>query len=154
ILFNTSDWQPPVLSTDNPRWRSIIDINSAYTYQATHRNVLDGYNGNPPMPVFRGETDYDPESLPVFGTAPRNLRAQEYWTLLSGATGQVYGHKFTWPFANGWQAQLNSPGAIQMAYLMALFSPRRWYDLVPDQTHTFATDAIGTYTTHASLTAA
>src|SRR4029453_14012552 len=124
------------------------------TYQATHRNVLDGYNVNPPRPVFIGETGYELESIPVFGTAPRNLRAQEYWTLLSGATGHVYGHKCPWGLFNGWQNHLDSPGAIQMAYLMALFSPRRWYDLVPDQFHTFVTEGIGTYETQDYVTAA
>ncbi len=99
------------------------------------------------MPVFMAETGYEFEDLAVFGTAPRNLRAQEYWTLLSGATGQVYGNHFTWPFLDGWQAQLNSPGAVQMAHLMALFSPRRWYDLVPDQpqAHAVVTAGFGTF---------
>jgi hypothetical protein len=154
VLFNTNTNLPPVLSSDNSRWLPIIDLNAAYTYQATYFEVLHGYNFSPPMPVFVGETGYEFEDLAVFGSAPRNLRAQQYWTLLSGATGQLYGNHFTWPFLNGWQNQLDSPGAVQMAHLVALFSPRRWYDLVPDQHHTFVTAGYGTFEQQDYVTAA
>ncbi len=147
VLLNTGGALPSVLSSDDPAWRPIIDINTAYTYHATHQNIIDGYNhAAPTMPVFMGETGYEFETLAEFGTAPAALRAQEHWAILSGATGQVYGNKFTWPFASGWQDQLDSPGAVQMAFLMNLFTPRRWYDLVPDQTHTVVTNGFGTFT--------
>ena len=41
---------------------------------------------------YEGENDY---------TGPGTLRRQEYWTLLSGATGQFYGNKYTWQFLKG-----------------------------------------------------
>ena len=31
------------------------------------------------------------------------LRRQEYWSRLSGATGQLDGTRYTWPFAEGWK---------------------------------------------------
>src|SRR2546428_13714038 len=83
------------------------------------------------MPVFLAESGYEFENIAVFGTAPRNLRAQEYWALLSGASGQVYGNRYTWQFAQGWQDQLDTPGAVQMAHLVALFTPRRWSGPAP-----------------------
>src|SRR2546425_2101222 len=154
VLFNTSFDDPPVLSTDDPRWLPIIDLNAAYSYQATHNVVLRGYTYAPPMPVFLAESGYEFENIAGFGTAPRNLRAQEYWALLSGASGQVYGNRYTWQFAQGWRDQLDTPGAVQMAYLMALFAPRRWYDLVPDQAHTLVTARLGTFDTPDYVTAA
>jgi hypothetical protein len=30
------------------------------------------------------------------GGSLANLRRQEYWTMLSGATGQLYGSAYTW----------------------------------------------------------
>jgi hypothetical protein len=42
---------------------------------------------------------------------------------------------------------LDSPGARQMPYLKALFEPRAWYALVPDQTHSVVTAGYGTFTT-------
>src|SRR5437870_2709217 len=160
VLFNTSFDNPPVLSTDNPRWLSIVDLNAAYTYQATHEVVLRGYDYAPPMPVFLAESGYEFEDIAVLGTAPRNLRAQEYWTLLSGASGQVYGNRYTWPFSltmnpdQRWQDRLDTPGAVQIAHLMALFAPRRWYDLVPDQAQTLVTAGPGTFATADYVTAA
>ena len=93
------------------------------------------------------------------------LRRQEYWSILSGATGQLYGNHYTWQFIcderdaegnclGGWKDQLDSPGAIQMGYLTALFSPLAWYNLVPDQDHTLVTAGFGTFGADDYVTAA
>ena len=49
------------------------------------------------------EASYEGEHNPgaAAGT-PLQLRMQEYWTMLSGATGQFYGNKYTWRFSPGW----------------------------------------------------
>src|SRR4029453_4074183 len=83
VLFNTSTDLPPALSTDNARWLPIIDLNAASTYHTTHEVVLEGHNTPSTMPVFMAEAGYEGETIAKFGTAPRNLRAQEYWSLLS-----------------------------------------------------------------------
>ena len=96
---------------------------------------------------------------------PHQLRRQEYWSLLSGATGHLYGNHSTWQFlcpqrdasgdcVGGWKDQLDTPGAQQIAYVNALFGSRRWYDLVPDQAHGLVTDGLGTYGTLDYVTAA
>ncbi len=41
-----------------------------------------------------------------------------------------------------------------MANVVALFSPRRWYDLVPDQNHTLVTSGYGTFGQDDYVTAA
>ena len=93
------------------------------------------------------------------------MRRQEYWSLLSGATGQLYGNHYTWQFicpqrdaagncVGGWKDQLDTPGATQMAYLDALFESRPWYALVPDQAHTIVTDGFGTFGVDDYVTAA
>src|SRR5262249_2396804 len=105
VEFNTNTNLPPVLSTDDSRWLPIIDLNAAYTYQATYAAVLAGYNSSNILPVFMVESGYEFESIAVFGSAPRNLRAQEYWSNLSGATGQLYGNGYTWHFASDWKQQ-------------------------------------------------
>jgi hypothetical protein len=95
---------------------------------------------------------------------PQILRRQEYWSLLSGATGQLYGNHYTWQFicpqrdsagncVGGWKDQLDTPGAVQMAYVTALFEPRKWYELVPDQTHTVVTAGFGTFGSEDYVTA-
>ena len=49
---------------------------------------------------------------------------------------------------------MDSPGATQMANVVALFSPRRWYDLVPDQNHTLVTSGYGAFGQDDYVTAA
>jgi hypothetical protein len=77
------------------------------------------------------------------GGSTANLRRQEYWSMLSGATGQLYGSAITWRLEPGWQFQLDSPGVLQLLYLRNLFAPLRWYELVPDQTHSIVTGGYG-----------
>jgi hypothetical protein len=133
-------------SLDDPNWAPIISLNASYTYYPTYAQVLNDYNRRGFEPVFMVEANYEFEHLAgTMDTTPLNLRKQEYWSNLSGATGQLYGNHYTWTFDTGWQTHLNTPGAIQMAHLKALFESRAWYDLVPDQNHTVVTAGYGTF---------
>jgi Protein of unknown function (DUF4038)/Putative collagen-binding domain of a collagenase len=103
------------------------------------------------------EASYEFEQNPgAPGGTTQQLRRQEYWSLLSGATGQIYGNHYTWQFVcpsrddtgncvGGWKGQLDSPGATQMAYVIGLFASRPWYALVPDQAHRIVTAGYGTF---------
>ena len=142
-------------SLDDPTWASLIQLNAAYTYFPTYQEILKGYNRPDFLPTFLIEASYEFEHFPntELGT-PQVLRRQIYWTNLSGATGHVYGNHYTWSFDDGWKSQLDTPGAAQMAYVKALFEPRAWYNLVPDQTHTVVTDGFGTFGSTDYVTAA
>ena len=65
--------------------------------------------------------------------------------MTSGACGHVYGNHYIWPFAAGWQANLDTPGANQIDYFRTFFEPRQWYHLVPDANHTSVTAGYGTF---------
>ncbi len=137
-------------SLDDPKWAPIVGLNLAYTYYATYAEVLHGYNQSPNVPVFMGEANFESETNGVAegaedGGSPHILRMQEYWTMLSGATGQLYGNRYIWRFLPGWQSHLDSPGIVQLGYMENLFSSRKWFDLVPDQAHTFVTAGYGTF---------
>ena len=41
----------------------------------------------------------------------------------------------SWKLQQGWEANLDTPGVIQLGYMRNLFVSRKWHDLVPDQTH-------------------
>jgi hypothetical protein len=56
--------------------------------------------------------------------------------MLSGGSGQLYGSATSWRLEKGWQARLDTPGALQLKVMKSLFARRRWYQLVPDQDHT------------------
>jgi hypothetical protein len=128
-------------SLDDVRWAPVINVCACYTYYPTYAQVMKDYNRAKSVPVFMVESDYEFEQ----NSTPVILRRQEYWSNLSGATGQLYGNAYTWTFKPGWKKNLDTPGAIQMAHVKALFEPRSWYDLVPDQDHTVVTAGYGTF---------
>ena len=129
-------------SLDDTNWNSLIDLNATYTYYATYARLLQDYNRNNFLPNFMVEANYEFEHA---YTGNATLRRQEYWTMLSGATGQLYGNGYTWPFSGGWQSPLDTPGAIQFGYVTALFAPRAWFNLIPDTNHVVVTAGYGTF---------
>jgi hypothetical protein len=136
---------PVSLSTDNAHWASLIDLNLAYTYAPTYAAVLRGYDHIPTMPVIMIEANYEGEHNTGGPPAtPETLRRQAYWTMLSGASGQLYGNHYTWGFQFGpWKDHLDTPGAAQIAFMVRFFSSLPWYDLVPDQGHMLVTSGFG-----------
>lgn len=138
-------------SLDDPNWWPIVSLNSTYTYYPSYAETLVAYNQSNFVPVYFLEAHYEYESVggPIaeMGT-PNVLRRQEYWSLLSGANGgHMYGNYWTWTFTNGWQGYLNSPGVTELGYVKNFFGSRRWYDLVPDQSHALVTDGYGAFAT-------
>jgi chitodextrinase len=132
-------------SLDDASWASIIGLDSAYTYQPTYVEVLHEYNRST-KPVYLVEANYEFENNYMDYGSPGVLRRQEYWTQLSGATGQLYGNLYTVRFTSGWTANLDTPGAAQIGMLRRFFESFRWYDLIPDQSHALVTSGFGTAT--------
>jgi chitodextrinase len=97
------------------------------------------------------EANYEFEHNAADQGTPEILRRQEYWSLLSGAAGQLYGNRYTWPFISGWQSNLDTPGSTQMGYVKFLFESRPWYNLIPDQAHTVVTAGYGTFSDSGAL---
>jgi Protein of unknown function (DUF4038)/Putative collagen-binding domain of a collagenase len=132
-------------SLDDTNWNSIFTLNGTYTYYPTYARLLQDYNRPNFLPSIMIEANYEFESLQGPVTTAPILRKQEYWTMTSGAAGQLYGNHYTWPFTNGWKNYLDTPGAIQIGYLKKFFEARAWYNLVPDTNHLVVTGSIGTF---------
>ena len=135
-------------SLDDARWDPLIKLDGVYTYYPTYAQVLKEYNRSNFRPVFMEEANYEFEhNYKTDGGSPANLRRQEYWTMLSGATGQIYGSAYTWRLPNGWltswKSKLDTVGVVQLSYMKDLFALRKWYDLIPDEGHTLVTDGYG-----------
>ncbi len=132
-------------SLDDSTWVPIVSLNSAYSYNPTYAVVLHGYNQST-MPVFMVEANYEFENNTGndYGS-PLLLRMQEYWSALSGETGQLYGNHYTWQFLGSWKSNLDTPGSQQFGYVTNLLAPRQWVNLVPDQNHTVVTAGYGTF---------
>jgi hypothetical protein len=124
-----------------------LSLNAAYTYYPTYAEVLHAYN-QATAPVFMEEADYEGENnTGQDPSTPLVLRYEEYWTMLSGATGQLYGNYYTDRIANGWlSANIDTVGVTELGYMKSLFSSYAWYDLVPDQSSTVVTAGYGTFT--------
>src|SRR5262249_5485652 len=99
--------------------------------------------------------EFENNSPPITSPGiPQVLRRQEYWSLLSGAAGQLYGNHYTWQFLSGWKNELDTPGAIQIGYLKRFFESRPWYNLVPDQSNSVITAGMGSFGTKDFVNAA
>jgi hypothetical protein len=138
-------------SLDDASWAPLLDFDGAYTYFPTFDQVLREYN-RATIPVFMEEANYEFEHNFTDDGSPLILRRQEYWTLLSGAAGQLYGNLYTVRFQTGWQSNLDTTGARQLGYVTSLFGARAWYNLVPDEAHTIVTAGYGTYDGSTTLT--
>ena len=139
-------------SLEDQSWAPLIELNAAYTYFPTYAQVLTEYNRSNFKPVFMVEANYEFEHLSGTDGGPtQNLRRQEYWTMLSGATGQLYGSAHTWRLQKEWKSNLDTPGVIQLGYMKNLFASKKWYDLIPDQTHTVVTAGYGRFSCLAGM---
>jgi hypothetical protein len=105
-------------------------------------------------PFFLLETFYENEH----GSTPKDLRRQAYSTVLSGGIlGHIFGNCPIWGFgattnfcvAGTWQSNLESQGSQTLAYVGKFFGPRRFYTLVPDQSHTVMTSGYQSGSTYA-----
>ncbi len=134
-------------SFDDPTWAPVVSINSTYTYSPTYFQMWHSYNQTPIAPTYLVEGHYELAGMnlghPIdLGTA-LVLRRQEYWAMLSGGKGQLYGNAFTVDFEPGWKYYLDTVGVTQLMIWHGLFSSLPWQDLVPDQDHTVVTAGFG-----------
>ena len=127
-----------------------LNVNNVYTYSGlAYQSILSAYSISPPMPVFLVEAAYENEH----GVTNQELRAQSYWSVLSGGFGHVFGNCPIWGYgftsgfcaSTDWKAQLNNVGSSNMQHFQALFRSRHWHLLVPDASHAVMTAGYGTF---------
>lgn len=132
-------------SSDDPAWASIISINGTYTYAPTYLQMWHSYNHTPVAPTFLLEGHYDLMDYghPVDYGTPSVLRRQEYWAMLSGGKGQLYGNGYTVEFLAGWRDYVDTVAVSQLMIWHSFFTSLPWQDLVPDEDHTVVTAGLG-----------
>jgi hypothetical protein len=146
--LQTIEIASPDCSDDDWNWTPIVQLNAAYTYATTYPVILHCYNQSSTQPVFLTEATYESDDNTSWGGdvgTPYILRLQEYWTMLSGGAGQLYGNAKTWGAKGNWLNDLDTTGVTQLRYGTNLFSAHAWYNLVPDQNHTVVTAGYGTF---------
>lgn len=133
-------------SLDDPTWRPIVGLDAVYTYRPTYAKELLEYRRSLFKPTFMVEANYEFEQNGgTDGGSIQNLRKQEYWSALSGTTGQLYASHYSWTLNGDWKSHLDTVGIQQFSYARALFQPRAWYNLVPDRGHQVLTSGYGRF---------
>ncbi|HEY1708349.1 MAG TPA: DUF4038 domain-containing protein [Rhizomicrobium sp.] len=139
-------------SLDDPTWKPIVGLNAVYTYRPTYAKELGEYARAKFKPTFLVEANYEFEQNGgTDGGSTQNLRRQEYWSALSGTTGQLYGSAYSWRLQGDWKHNLDTIGILQLSYLKRLFAPRQWYGLVPDLHHRLLTAGFGQFSNSDSI---
>lgn len=157
-------------STDEAAWSTRLNLDGAYTYSPQYAEVAAAYASSPTLPTFLEETNYEAEqnsstdgctgsggegSIPTAAQAI-NCRLAEWWTMTSGATGQLYGSYFTDSIGCGCShsgalgsgpsvpaqgytsADIDTVAVTQLGYVTSLFEDDlpAWQNLAPDTGHT------------------
>ena len=133
-------------SSDDPTWAPIISINGTYTYSPTYFQMWHSYDHTPIMPTYLLEGHYDLMDYgnPTDYGTPSVLRRQEYWAMLSGGKGQLYGNGYTCELMSGWKLHIDTVGVTELMIWHSFFTSLPWQDLIPDQDHTVVTAGLGT----------
>ncbi|MFP2956814.1 DUF4038 domain-containing protein [Myxococcus sp. 1LA] len=106
-------------------------VHFAYSNERTYHYVLTDYQRTTVRPVVMPEAYYDARpSSPVLDR--RRLRAQSWWSYLSGAVGFAYGHENIWDMDSGWKPALQAASATDMKNLQAFLSGYAQHLLRPD----------------------
>lgn len=108
---NSSEW------FHNDAW---LDFNSIQEWPEDQiREIGKDYQLDPIKPtwLFEGRyEDYKEE------WKDWQIRYQAYQTVFAGGFGHTYGHERIWGFFEGWETQLDDPGAWQMQHLYTLMT--------------------------------
>ena len=128
-----------------------LTLNNIYTDNQTYPLAQTAYNYRPVFPFFTIEGNYENEH----GITQQQLRAEGYWTYLSGGFGYVFGNCPIWHFGAtegwcdrntiGWKEALDSPGSVDVSYMSTLFASRPWQSLEPDWHHSVVTSGYGSF---------
>jgi hypothetical protein len=128
-------------------WSSRLQINASYTYSPAYAQDLTSYGQSPTTPMILVESNYEGQNNS--GTdgcvTVRNCRLQEWWTMTSGATGQLYGGPCYAITNSTTLSSCDTTGVTQLGYVTSLMNTvGEWYNLVPDTGNTLVTAGKGT----------
>lgn len=127
---------------DPTNWSGQVQINSVYTYAPTYALVRTALTESPTMPVIMGEASYEGQQNsstdgcgagPAGDTTARLCRLQDWWTMTSGATGQLYGGPcYGINSSINVTADCDSAGAAQLHAQETFLKTIAWWTLEPD----------------------
>ena len=129
-----------------------LDVNLAYTYGAAYLHVLPEYQRTGPVrPIVFGETGYEdePNAIELLPDAkqgdlwtPYRIRRNEWWGVLSGASGYCAGTRL-WRWEKNWREVMHARSTVEAPNVARLFRTIPWWKMVPDAKHEFVTAGFG-----------
>jgi hypothetical protein len=133
-----------------------VTVNNIYEpFSGLLAQARAAYEYSPTMPYFLVEGFYENDE---HNLSQQQLRAQSYWSVLSGGFGYLFGNCPVWGLGSyatvsvycpgedsDWLSDLDQPGAINTQYVQNLFAPRAWHTLVPDWDHEIITSGYGSW---------
>ena len=145
--LHTAQCAPETAAAEFWGSESWLSLNSIYTYKPVYEAALGQYGRADRMPFFLIESSYENAR----GLTDERLRAQAYYAILSGATGQIFGNDPIWHFDGpglapppvSWQQAMASRGSQSMTHLLGLFSTMSWWTMEPDLNNSFLIDGLG-----------
>jgi len=108
-----------------------------HVYTMLYEEMLNRYR----MPCILIESAYERERH----TTAQTIRRQVYWALLSGASGEVFGHRDTYTVGAKKNTALNDPGVESMGIFKKYVETIPWYKMKGDWPHSLFTAGRGNF---------
>ena len=132
---------PNTSSSEVVGGESWLDLNATYAYEhpGLPAQLEQDYERTPTRPFFLFEARYEQEPDPP--VSRHVLRAQAYWSVVTGGAGALFGNNPIWNFGNNviyrysgsWQSNLGSWGAQDRTRFTTFFGSYDWSALEPDR---------------------
>lgn len=118
-----------------------LETDTAWQYKHVYAMMYEEMLYKYHMPCILIESAYEKERH----TTAQTIRRQVYWALLGGASGQVYGHRNTYPVDKKVMTALDDPGAASMGIFKTFTETIPWYKLKADWPHTLFVSGRGNF---------
>lgn len=137
--LQTAHWNPETSALDVQLPSVAFDLNTTYTYLPAYLKSREDDGHGQGRAHFLIETKYEHERE----STQRFIRAQAYYALLTGASGEIYGSRWIYDFTrptlwhrligHEWVGSLDSPAARSMGFVRTFVDAIAWQTLVPDE---------------------
>jgi len=137
-LFRGAKWQTlSACYTYFPAMEKDTAWQYKHVYTMMYEEMLNNYH----MPYFLIESAYEDERF----STTQIIRRQAWWSLLSGASGEIFGQRDLYQLNSNWTKAVNEPGSESMTILATFAQSIPWYKLRPDWAHTMFVSGRGTF---------
>ena len=118
-----------------------MERDTAWQYKHVYAMMYEEMLNNYRLPYFLIESAYEDERY----STTQIIRRQAWWSLLSGASGEIFGQRDIYQLNNNLMSAMNEPGSKSMEILTTFVQSIAWYKLRPDWAHTMFVSGRGTF---------